>query len=283
MKNRLLTITSAAIISITPLAAQTPERPEAIRVGSYEVYVLQENANPGKTNILIGAPPEALVQYAPGGTYPTAVNAVLIRKDDRVWLVDTGLGQTIFEKMAALGIEPADVNEVLLTHMHSDHIGGMLLRGIKAFPNATVGLSQREHDYWSSEQNAEAKQVLSEYDDMLNLLAPLEISDAMPNGITPITAYGHTPGHTMFMIRDGSHKLLIWGDLTHAMAIQMPYPEVSVRYDIDPDAARKSRLNVLRHVASAKIPVLGMHVPATLPGRVKAEGNGYLFQTLSSK
>ncbi len=278
MKKRILTMAGAALVAVAPLAAQSAEKPEAIRVGSYEVFVLQESAGEGNTGVLIDAPAEVLARYAPAGTFPNATNAVVVRRGDRVWLVDTGYGRTIFERMAALGIAPADVDQVLLTHMHGDHIGGMLREGAKAFPNATVSLAVREFDHWTAEKNEAALKIFSAYGDALRKFEPVEIDAPMAEGITPVAAYGHTPGHTVFMIKDGEHRLLIWGDLTHAMAIQMPHPEISVRYDSDPAAARRSRVKVLRHVAANDIPVVGMHIPATTEGRLAATGNGYGFR-----
>ncbi len=275
MKKRILTFAGAVLAAASPLAAQ----PEAIRVGAYEVYVLQESAGAGNTGVLIDAPAEALARYAPEGTFPNATNAVLVRKGDSVWLVDTGFGRTIFDKMAALGIAPADVDEVLLTHMHGDHIGGMLREGAKAFPNAAVSLAQREFDHWTAEKNEAAMNIFSAYGDAVRKFEPVEIDAPMAEGITPVAAYGHTPGHVMFMIKDGDNQLLIWGDLTHAMAIQMPHPEISVRYDTDPAMARESRVKVLRHVAANGISVVGMHIPAATEGRVVAAGSGYEFRT----
>jgi glyoxylase-like metal-dependent hydrolase (beta-lactamase superfamily II) len=232
---------------------------------------------------------------------------------------------------------------VLLTHMHGDHIGGMLREGAKAFPNATVGLAQREFDHWSGIGNEAAMKIFAAYEGSLRMLAPVEadvlaapasvnappaadgavdgavsadgavaVDDIAPvaaggtvdrtvsadgavsadgiadgavstteDGITPVAAYGHTPGHTMFLVRDGGEQLLIWGDLTHAMAVQMPHPEISVRYDVDPVSARESRLRVLSRVASAGIPAVGMHIPATKAGRVTANGEGYGFREYS--
>ncbi len=287
MRKASLTIAAAALAAVTPLAAQQAagkpetqaEKPEAIKVGAYEVYVFQETASAGNTGILIDAPTEVLARYAPDGTYPTATNAVLIRRGESVWLVDTGFGRTIFDRMAALDIEPEDVDEVLFTHMHGDHIGGMFRDGEKAFPNAVVSLADREFDYWSGEGNAAAMKIFSEYGDAVRRFLPVGIDAPVEDGITPVAAYGHTPGHTMFMVRDGGEMLLIWGDLTHAMAVQMSHPEISVRYDTDPAAARESRLKTLRRVAADRIPVVGMHIHAVTAGKILTNGNGYVFLT----
>ncbi len=101
------------------------------------------------------------------------------------------------------------------------------------------------------------------------LADPKNIGDEMYNGITPVAAYGHTPGHMMLMICHAQKRLLIWADLTHAMAVQMPHPEISVLYDTDPVMARESRLEVLRNITADSrwsTYVIGMHVPASYPG-----------------
>lgn len=279
MKMKLLL--GAALMMATPLAAQqAAQRPETIRVGTTtEVWVLQEASGQGNTGVLIDAPARVLADHAPDGTFPNATNAVLVRNGDEITLIDAGYGRTIFEKMAALGIAPGDVDRVLLTHMHGDHIGGMLRDGQRAFPNATVALAQREYDHFNSAGNEGAVRVFEAYKGSLEMLSPVEMGSPTEQGFTPIAAYGHTPGHTIFMIRDGYEQLLVWGDLTHAMAIQMPHPEISVRYDADPVAARESRQAVLRAVAAEKTPVVGMHVAATAPGLVSDNGEGgYSFR-----
>ncbi len=278
MKTKLLTIAAVAFAATLGVSAQTPsEAPEAIGVGEFEVYVLQESAGAGNTGVLIDAPAEVLARWAPEGTFPNATNAVLVRRGDRVWLIDTGYGRTIFDRMAALGISPDDVDEVLLTHMHGDHIGGMLRDGVRAFSRATVSLSEKEFDHWTNQGNEAALNIFAAWGDDVRRFSPVEIDSPMEDGITPVAAYGHTPGHVMFMVKDGEESLLVWGDLTHAMAVQMPHPEISVRYDTDPALAREYRMKVLRHVAAEEIPVAGMHIPATVAGRVVVSGSGYEF------
>jgi glyoxylase-like metal-dependent hydrolase (beta-lactamase superfamily II) len=282
MRRKLTTVALAALIcaAAAPLAAQQAQtKPETIRVGTTtEVWVLQESSGEGNTGVLIDAPADVVARWAPDGKFPNATNAVLVRNGELVTLIDTGYGRTIFEKMAALGIAPGDVDRVLLTHMHGDHIGGMLRDGARAFPNAKVALAQKEYDHWVEAGNAQALAIFEAYKGALEMLSPVEIDAAMGQGITPIAAYGHTPGHTVFMLRDGYEQSLVWGDLTHAMAIQMPHPEISVRYDSDPVAARDSRLKILRYVAAETIPVVGMHIPATAAGEVTASTPGYAFR-----
>jgi glyoxylase-like metal-dependent hydrolase (beta-lactamase superfamily II) len=164
--------------------------------------------------------------------------------------------------------------------MHGDHIGGMLRNGQVAFPKAMIYINQREYDYWSKSNNQLAQNVLNAYKDKLKLF-DLEKGEPQENifpDILAMAAYGHTPGHTMYLLGSGKEQLLVWGDLAHAMAIQMPCPQVAVTYDIDPKQAVESRLAVLKYVTKHHIPVAGMHVAYPAIGTVAANGKGgYVF------
>lgn len=232
-------------------------------VGKYEVFELNERSGKGSIEILIDAPDSLIVKFAPDSTFDNAVNAFLVRKGEKIWIIDTGFGRNIFMIMDSLGIDPVNVNQVLLTHMHSDHIGGMLRDSTLLFPNAQVILSQKEFTYWSAlgEKAQNAQNILNMYADKIIRQEPYDLNDKFEDGIHMIEAYGHTPGHVMFLIKDGKDQLLIWGDLVHASAIQFPHPEISVKYDVDPLAARETRQRVMKFVKENSIPIAGMHLP----------------------
>lgn len=268
------------VMSLTALSAgaQTVKEPFRVTVGEYEVYILTEGGGDGETNLLIDAPTEVLEKYAPKGTFSIAVHAILVKGKGSTVLIDTGYGLLLFENLEKLGIAPEDVNRVLLTHMHGDHIGGMFRDGMKAFPNVEVVLSGKEYAYWKETDDTGALKVLSEYSEKIIIMEPLAVGSDTRDGILPVAAYGHTPGHIMYLLQDGGERLLIWGDVTHAMTVQMPHPEISIIYDLDPGMARTSRLEVLEYVAREGIPVVGMHIPVPGTGTVSRNGTGYVFQ-----
>jgi glyoxylase-like metal-dependent hydrolase (beta-lactamase superfamily II) len=264
------------------------------RVGAFEVILLSEGQSQGSGGTLIGTDDAMMKQYVPGGAYPTAVNAFLVRTPERVVLIDAGFGRELFTNMKSVGVEPEAIDAVLLTHMHGDHIGGLLTEGNKiAFPKAKLYLAQQERDYWTSEEIMNtfpedrqlgfknSQKALTAYGDAVQTFDPRGL-DAGPElllpGIRPIAAFGHTPGHTLFMVESEGARLLIWGDLTHAMAIQMPVPQVAMTYDVNPQEAVASRLAVLKYVSEEKIPVAGMHVPYPGIGDITSgPANGYTF------
>jgi glyoxylase-like metal-dependent hydrolase (beta-lactamase superfamily II) len=263
------------------------------KVGTAEVHLLSEGQQSGNTGILIGATPEMLQKAIPEGGFTSAVNAFLVRSSGKNILIDTGFGRNLFDNLTSLGVSAEQIDAVLITHAHGDHIGGLLREKQASFPNAALYLSQQEHDFWTSDEmmnKAEesrragfqaVQEVVNVYKDRLHLFTPDELG-AEANMLFPeiqgIATYGHTPGHTVFMIGSGEQKLLIWGDLTHVMPVQMPYPQLAVTYDVAPEQAITSRLKILEYVSKNNIPIAGMHIAFPGMGHVKVNSEGgYMF------
>ncbi len=264
------------------------------KIGAFEVDLLSEGQQKGNISILIGASPEILEKYAPGGTFPNATNAFLLRTPKKNILIDTGLGHKLLSNLESLKITPEKIDIILLTHMHGDHIFGMLRKDTVLFPNAAVYIPQAEYDYWMSDEARNkvtenqrvgfdlARQVIAAYKDKIHLFQPDEIGlktqDLLP-GIQAVAAYGHTPGHTAYLIQSDNQKLLIWGDLTHAMAVQMPHPEIAVTYDINPQDAIRYRKKILEFVSKNNIPIAGMHIAYPAMGNILVNPTGgYQFE-----
>jgi len=285
-------IASLCIILNGNSQEMTTKENAAYKVGDYEVFVLVEGGGDAETDLLINAPADITAKYTPNGTFPIATNAVLVKGKGKVWLIDTGYGWNILKNMENHGVSPRDVDHILLTHMHGDHIGGMLSDGEPVFPNASVIIGDKELAYWTSDDEMNkvphnqreyfhtAQKVLEQYGQKVESVQALALNGNYADGIFPIEGYGHTPGHIMFLISDGDEKLLVWGDLTHALAVQMPHPEISVIYDVYPDMARESRLKALKYLAGKDIAVIGMHIPDLQPGKIVKDDNsgGYKFE-----
>ena len=268
-------------------------------VGSAKVSLLSEGQHTGNSATLIGATSEMFREFAPDSTYPSATNAFLVQLSGHTILIDAGYGRRLHQNLQSLGITAEQIDMVVLTHLHGDHIGGMLHDGKPAFPNATVYVSRAEYDYWTNDEAmnslpenrrggfAGARNVLETYKNRLQVINVREIGETpelLAPGFYGIAAYGHTPGHTAFMVESGSDKFLIWGDITHATAIQMPYPAVAVTYDSNPGQAAATRFKVMDYVTRHHIPVAGAHI--AYPGMGKLLDNrhqGYLFQPADLK
>ncbi|MDR0666999.1 MAG: MBL fold metallo-hydrolase [Prevotellaceae bacterium] len=284
------------MIAITTALAAFAQDANAIftcKIGDAEVSLLSEGQQRGNPSTLIGATPEMLATYAPDGDFPTAVNAFLIRLPERTILVDAGFGTRLFDNLQQLNVRPEEIDVLLLTHLHGDHIRGMIRNGAVAFPRAEVYLSKAEHDYWTSDEETNrlpapnreafitAQNTIRAYKKALHLFTPNDDGNddnALLPGIYPIAAYGHTPGHTIYLLKSGNDRLLLWGDLTHATALQMPCPEIAVTYDVNPEEAIQTRQRTLAYVAEQHIPVAGMHIAYPGVGRIFRNGAGYFFE-----
>lgn len=223
----------------------------------------------------------------------TAVNAYLVNTGEHLVLIDAGAG-TLFgpnlgfirKNMEASGYTPEQVDVVLLTHMHGDHLGGLIDEdGKPVFPKATIRAAQAEGDYWLSKEMAAAapkerqhafeiaQEGAAAYQ-AINKWQPFAEGNEVVPGIKAVKAIGHTPGHTAFAVESEGQKLLIWGDIIHAHAVQFIRPEVSIEFDVDQQQAVATRKALLTEVASSGTLVAGMHLPFPGLGHVRADGEG---------
>ena len=222
----------------------------------------------------------------------TAVNAYLINTGSKLVLVDTGdsnifrptLGKVI-QNLKAAGYDPAQIDAVVITHIHGDHVGGLLDgEGKPAFSNAVVYVSKGENDFWLSPAVAEkAPAEYKKYFKMARDLAAPYIAlgkwktfgdGEMPvPGVKAVLIPGHTPGHSAYEVIDGKESLLITGDMVHSLAVQFPRPDVAFEYDTDKKQAVSVRLALFKSAAERKVLVAGMHLPFPGIGRIRADGN----------
>jgi len=180
-----------------------------------------------------------------------------------------------------LAYSPENVDAVLITHLHGDHFGSLQKDGAAVFTKAKVYLSAKELEYFTKTNvNQGAKAALAPYGSKVSTFEPGELGKKLKEilpGISPISAYGHTPGHTIFLIENKKDKLLIIGDLLHIALVQFPLPEISASYDMDQKGAAAVRRQVLDYAAKNKIPVAGMHIVYPGEGDVSVEGSGFKF------
>ena len=286
MKKSLLLLFIAAFLmnhSTALNAAVNEETVITFAIGSYQISTLSEGGGNGKADMLSGTTDDMLKKYLPDGTFKIQTNAFLVKTGDKNILIDAGYGErNLSDNLNSLDVTEDKIDIILLTHMHGDHIGGLLKDGKAVFPNAELYVSQAEHDYWiSTDNNANIQNIFEAYKSKLHLFEPADLGSDKQNlfpGFQGIKAYGHTPGHTVFMIESDGSRMLVWGDITHAMDIQIPCPEVTISFDVDPAKAKESRAKILEYVAKNKIRIAGMHIMFPSVGDVRSGSEGvYTF------
>lgn len=192
---------------------------------------------------------------------PSSVSTFWVTTADGTGILfDTGLGgvdSRLLSGLKSVGVQPADVSYIYLTHMHGDHIGGMMTAdGTVVFPNAEVYVSKPEYDYWMADKaNKQQIRTLEAYKNRLRLF---RFGDTLPGGGVALNAVGHTPGHTVFQ----TGKLLVVGDLMHGAALQIVHPEICASFDMDTVQAVITRRHFLQYAQENGLTMAGMHLPA---------------------
>lgn len=258
------------------------------KVGDFTVIALADVIRDGNTNDLIGYTPEQKAKLTPDGKVKGGVNAFVVKTGDKIILVDTGLGKTMGGNVAGAlqkaGITPDKVNLVILTHMHVDHVSGLVADGKPVFTNAEVWVSAPEKEYWYDNSKMRAAPRGSEgsfimardaLDPYGKKVKTFQFGTEIVPGIRSVAAVGHTPGHTAYMVTSGSDKLLIWGDIVHVVEVQFPLPGVAIKYDVDPKTAVETRKQFMKDAADGNYRIAGMHLPFPGVGKVTKSGDGY--------
>jgi glyoxylase-like metal-dependent hydrolase (beta-lactamase superfamily II) len=221
-------------------------------------------------------------------------NVVVLNTGARLALFDSGMGTSrmfgpttgrLLANLKDAGINPASVDDVICSHAHIDHVGGLAdPRGKRYFPNATVNIAKADYDFWTDEKNstsgpvgqviAHARQNLLPYKGRIKFFE--DGKDVIP-GVQAMSAPGHTVGHTIFVIKSGSKVLVYTADIAHHQILLTEKPKTQFAYDTDPQQAVQSRLRVFDMIASQRLPMLAYHFPWPGYGHLARHGDGYRY------
>lgn len=222
-----------------------------------------------------------------------SINAFLVNTGTALILVDTGAGLLygdccgkLLANLRAAGYRPEQVDQVVLTHLHKDHVGGILLGNQMAFPNAVLRVNRVDADYWlGAASKASAPDFLTSFFDSAvaatapyiaaGRFQPFSGDAVIAPGIQAHAAPGHTAGHTTYTITSRGQSLLLWGDIVHVAAIQLQHPGATVKYDSDAKAAEQSRQVLLARAASKHLLIGAAHIAFPGLGHVRRNGKTY--------
>ena len=288
---------SGPVLAAAPMVKTQAPGFFRIMLGSFEVTALSDGTVDLPTDQLLHQPAEktraALAKSFLKAPTETSVNAFLINTGSRLVLVDTGAGGLfgptlgkLTDALRAAGYTPEQVDDILITHLHPDHIGGAVAQGALAFPNATVHADKRESDFWLSTARmdsapAEAKGFFQGAMASLNpyvaagKFKPFEANGELLPGVRSVAALGHTAGHTVYEVESQGQKLLLIGDLIHVGAVQFDQPAVTLAFDSDQPRAAKARATVFKQAAKDGVLVGAAHLQFPGLGHLRVAGKGY--------
>ncbi|MDE2441247.1 MAG: MBL fold metallo-hydrolase [Betaproteobacteria bacterium] len=299
---------SAALVLISGLASAEAPRQNTqvpgyyrLMVGQFEVTALYDGAIDLDEKLLKNINKRDIQhllarEFLKGPKVQTAVNAYLINTGSRLILVDAGAAKlfgpglgNIVDNLKAAGYTPEQVDTVLITHLHGDHVNGLITPdGQRVFANAEVWSAKTDNDFWLSEATAARapKDLQPLFKMSRDAAAPylaagkwktFDGNRELLAGISSVDTHGHTPGHASYLFQSGDQRLMILGDLVHNHAVQFARPEVAIEFDNDPKEAVATRKRIFHLAAKEKLMVAGMHLPFPGIGHVRKESKGYAW------
>ncbi len=248
---------------VTTLLAGTATRPEPQTIFGLNVDADTFNAVSAEARLPIDA---AQFFFTP----------TLVNTGSELVLFDTGLnGEAMTAALAAAGYTPDQVDVVVLTHMHGDHIGGMTLEGgALTYPNARYVTGTAEYDHWAAAANEGFDAKVKPFAEQFSFL---EDGGSVASGLTAMAAFGHTPGHMNYMVESDGKQLVIGADFANHYVWSLAHPDWEVRFDMDKPAAAATRRRILDMIAADKLPFIGYHMPWPGIGYVETAGDGFEY------
>jgi glyoxylase-like metal-dependent hydrolase (beta-lactamase superfamily II) len=232
--------------------------------------------------------------FMPKDNLTLTFNALVLNQGGRLTLIDTGNGDMgaatsgrFMENFRAAGFDPAQVNTVVISHFHGDHINGLRRKdGTAMFPNAEVMVPAPEWAFWMDDarMNQAPDAMKGAFQGARRVFGPIaqnvkryDMDKEIVPGLTSVAAFGHTPGHTAFMLSSGNGKLMIMSDVTNHPALFVRNPDWSAVFDMDADQARSTRRRMLDMAATERAQVAFYHAPFPATGYIAKDGNGFQF------
>ena len=269
------------------------------KLGDFEITTLNDGLRPGDgPHPTFGGNQPAETVHAllrenllPETRFVNGFTPTLINTGSELVLFDTGLGGgaregglgKTYAALQAAGYTPDQVDLVVFTHFHPDHIGGVMENGAPAFPNARYVAGETEYDFWTAPERmgTPAERVATMVDGMIKPLAEkmtfVKDGGSVASGITAMAAFGHTPGHMIYNVESGGRRVVLTGDTANHFVVSLQRPDWEVAFDGDKAAAAATRKRVFDMIATDRVPFIGYHMPWPAIGFVEKMGEGYRY------
>jgi glyoxylase-like metal-dependent hydrolase (beta-lactamase superfamily II) len=253
------------------------------KLGAFEVTALLAGTRTveGPNEIFgLNATPEEFAALAEANFIPADkaqffFTPTLVNTGAELVLFDTGgAAEGITGALAAAGYTPDQIGVIVLTHMHGDHIGGMMTNGAPTFPNARYVTGAVEHNHWMAAGNEGFDANVRPMNDKI---AFLDDGGSVASGITGMAAFGHTPGHMVYMIESDGQRLAITADTANHFVWSLQQPDWEVSFDADKAAAAAARRAVFGMLAADKVPFIGYHMPFPAMGFIDTRGDAFHY------
>lgn len=299
-------IAASGALAQTPLSKHATPGWYRMHLGAFEITALSDGTldlpvdqlfpkvDPGRIRSL-------LARSYLGPNISLTVNAFLVNTGSRLVLIDTGTGTSqmfgpklghLLANLRASGYSAEQVQEIYVTHMHTDHIGGLMRDGQPAFPKATIRADVHEAGRYLSKAEMDAAPA-DEREDFESAMAifrpylasgqfkPFDGATQLIPGVRAMPAAGHTPGHTIYVVESGGERMLVWGDLMHVGALQFPLPSATFETEWSTAKSAQQRQTVFAEVASRGDYAAAAHVAFPGIGKLRADGAGYAWVPVS--
>jgi len=305
LSRRSMLAGSAAVLAASPALAAAPLsgwKSDGIyryKLGSYELTALYDGTWFRKIddkfvkNATAAEVDKALTDsFLTPGIVPTSFTALLVNTGAKLVLIDAGTGGQfgpttgyMTGALASAGVKPADIDTILISHFHPDHINGIKDKdGRKVFANAEILVPAPEWAYWMDDArlNAAAPAAKPAFLNVRRIFADIagetkrfEPGGDVAPGITSVAAYGHTPGHTAYAVASGNQSMMVLGDVTNHPWLFARHPQWQGSFDVDGDLAVETRRRMLDRAAADKMLVQGYHFPFPASGYIAKTTSGY--------
>ncbi|WP_291175378.1 MBL fold metallo-hydrolase [Hyphomicrobium sp.] len=289
----------APVQAAAPLLGAWQPRHWRYKIGAFEMTTITDSEVflDGPFPLIGGNAPEEDVRrlmrdnLLPEARYQPGFSPTLVNTGRELVLFDTGNGENGFVARPqggwlAAGLGPAgfkaeDVDVVVLSHGHPDHIGGLMEGGKPLFPNARYAIGQIEYDFWAPEgkHTGEIENMAAIFRANTRAIADrftfVKPGDDVVAGIRAVEAYGHTPGHLNFLIESEGQAIYFWGDCAHHQVASLARPDWHCVFDIDKELGAVTRKRVYDRLATDRLAVIGYHMPFPSVGYVERQGSAY--------